>query len=263
MIATIEHQGRRYIIDLEQPIDISLPLHAGENQVRAWYVDPVRMEPVLWKGHPCTVKDGSATNFRNIFFNPHGHGTHTESVGHIDRELTPVGPLLKRWFWTAQLISVRPEERRAPDERTDRVITLSRLRELVNGTAPEALVIRTLPNEPDKRSRDWCHTNPAYLEAMAASWLRSIGVQHLLLDLPSVDREEDDGAMAAHKAFWGRSSGAPEVATVPPDPRTITELIFVPDEVRDGAYMLDLQFPHFMNDAAPSRPVLYALTASR
>lgn len=252
MIATIEHRGRHYKIDLERPIDLSLPLHAGPDQVRAWYVDPVRMEPVLWKGTPCTVKDGASTNFRNIFFNPHGHGTHTESVGHIDPEMTPVGPLLKRHFWTAQLISIRPEERRAMDGRTDRIITLAQLRELVDNAPPEALVIRTLPNDGGKRSRDWCDTNPAYLEATAAAWLRSIGVQHLLLDVPSVDREEDGGALAAHKAFWDHPRSADRQ-------RTITELIFVPDEVRDGAYLIDLQFPHFMNDAAPSRPVLYAL----
>lgn len=252
MIAEIEHHGKRFRIDLSRPIDLSLPLHDGDHQVRAWYVDPVRMEPVLWKAKPCTVKDGAGTNFRNLFFNPHGHGTHTESVGHIDTDMTPVGAMLTRFFWTAQLISVRPEERRAADGKTDRIITLAQLRELVDGKPPEALVIRTLPNEAGKRVRDWSDTNPAYLEATAAAWSRSIGVQHLLLDLPSVDREEDGGALAAHHAFWDFPRSADRQ-------RTITELLFVPDEVRDGAYLLELQFPNFTNDAAPSRPVLYAL----
>ena len=35
-------------------------------------------------------------------------------------------------------------------------------------------------------------------------------------------------------------------------------MIYVPDEVLDGDYLLELQVPHFINDAAPSRPVLYA-----
>jgi hypothetical protein len=30
---------------------------------------------------------GSSTNFNNIYFNPHGHGTHTECVGHITEKL--------------------------------------------------------------------------------------------------------------------------------------------------------------------------------
>jgi len=163
-----------------------------------------------------------------------------------------VGPLLKRYFWVAQVISVRPETRRAADGKEDRLITLAQLRELVGERPPEALVIRTLPNETAKFSRDWSHTNPCYLEAAAAAWSRSIGILHLLLDLPSVDREEDGGALAAHHAFWD----FPRTTDVQ---RTITELLFIPDEVRDGDYLLELQLPHFMNDAAPSRPVLYDL----
>jgi hypothetical protein len=40
---------------------------------------------------------------------------------------------------------------------------------------------------------------------------------------------------------------------------TITEMIYVPNEVEDGQYVLDLQIPNFVADAAPSRPVLYKL----
>ena len=41
--------------------------------------------------------------------------------------------------------------------------------------------------------------------------------------------------------------------------RTITEMIFVDDAVDDGPWILDLQIPPFMLDAAPSRPILFAL----
>ena len=40
---------------------------------------------------------------------------------------------------------------------------------------------------------------------------------------------------------------------------TITEMIFVPDEVADGIYALSLQVAPFVADAAPSRPLLFAL----
>ena len=252
MIADITHQGRTFRVDLERPLDLSLPLHDGKGQVRAWWVDPVRMEPALWKGRPCMVKDGSATNFRNVFFNPHGHGTHTESVGHIAPEIHPVGPLLQRYFFTAQVVSVKPEQRRVKEMKVDRVITLAQLQAQLGDGATEALVIRTLPNEADKRMRDWSGTNACYLEAAAATWLRERGVLHILLDLPSVDREEDEGALAAHHAFW-------DFPRTLDTQRTISELLFVPDEVADGHYLLELQVPNFMNDAAPSRPVLYAL----
>jgi hypothetical protein len=88
------------------------------------------------------------------------------------------------------------------------------------------------------------------LDQHAATFLRVLGVNHLLIDTPSVDREEDGGELLAHHAFWN----------VPDEPRyraTITELIYVPDEIEDGPYILNIQMAPFENDASPSRPVLY------
>jgi kynurenine formamidase len=252
MIAEIDHHGHRFRVDLSKPIDLSVPLAAGEGHVRAWYVGPVVMEPIRAGDTVYTIKDGAPVNFRNVHFNPHGHGTHTESVGHITPDVEPVGDLLKRYFFTAQLISVRPEERRAPDGKVDTVITLEQLRNAIDERPTEAVVLRTLPNSPDKAARNWSGTNATYLEPTAAAWLRSIGVRHLLIDVPSVDREEDGGALAAHHAFWD----FPNTIDLT---RTITEMILVPDAARDGRYLLELQLPNFINDAAPSRPVLYAL----
>ena len=80
--------------------------------------------------------------------------------------------------------------------------------------------------------------------------LREMGVKHLLIDLPSVDKEKDNGKLLAHKAFWN----------FPENPRfeaTITELVFVPNDVQDGSYLLNLMIAPFHNDATPSKPVLY------
>ncbi len=252
MIAEIAHKGRTFKVDLGAPIDLALPLHDGADQLRAWRVDPVTMEPVRNGEMVYAVKEGAPVNFRTMRFNPHGHGTHTESVGHIAPEVHPVGDLLKRYFFTAQLVSLMPEHRRAPDGRTDHVITLEQLRNVVSERPCEALVIRTLPQDASAAQKDWSGTNPCYLQSTACAWLRSIGVKHLLLDLPSVDREEDGGVLAAHHAFWDHP------ATLDLE-RTITELIHVPPTAKDGDYLLELQLPRIMNDAAPSRPVLYAL----
>lgn len=251
MIAEITYRARTFRVDLSKPIDLSMPLHAGDAQARAWWVDPVRMEPVQADGRTYAVRSGAPVNFRDVHFNPHGHGTHTESVGHITPEVHPVGGLLQRYFFMAEVVSLRPEERRAPDGRTDQVITFEQLRGAIGDVPPEALVLRTLPIN-DRRAHDWSGSNPPYLQSTACAWLRSIGVKHLLLDLPSVDREEDGGVLAAHHAFWDY----PHVIDLE---RTITELLHVPPGIRDGEYLLELQLPHLMNDAAPSRPVLYAL----
>ncbi|MBP8824384.1 MAG: cyclase family protein [Flavobacteriales bacterium] len=250
MIAAITHQGRTWRIALDQPIDLSLPLDPDSPGPRAWYVGAPAFTPVNDGERTYTVQDGAPVNFRNVQFNPHGNGTHTESVGHIARTIHPVGNLFQRYWFTAQLVSVPPQERRTPAG-TARVITLEQLQSTVHERAPEALVVRTRPNGEDKRTRQWTDTDPPFMEAEACRWLRGIGVRHLLLDLPSVDRERDEGQLAAHHAFWD----FPRTTDLG---RTITEMIFVPDTVRDGDYLLELQVPHFINDAAPSRPLLYA-----
>ena len=73
-----------------------------------------------------------------------------------------------------------------------------------------------------------------------------------MIDTPSVDREEDGGELAFHHAFW-------KVPQQPNHQRTITELIFVDNEIKDDVYLLELQLAAFVNDAAPSRPVLYKI----
>jgi hypothetical protein len=71
-----------------------------------------------------------------------------------------------------------------------------------------------------------------------------------LIDLPSVDREKDDGLLVSHNAFWNTSGDVRFDAT-------ITEFIFVPNAVEDGPYVLNLMIAPFENDATPSKPVLY------
>lgn len=133
-----------------------------------------------------------------------------------------------------------------------------------------ALVIRTLPNDVTKRSCKWSGTNPPYPLPDAVAWALERGVQHLVLDLPSTDREDDQGLLLTHRTFWGlpskdplassssssaSSSGA--AASSPFSHRTITELAYIPGHVADGAYMLSLQVAPIQLDAAPSRPLLF------
>ena len=61
----------------------------------------------------------------------------------------------------------------------------------------------------------------------------------------------------AHKAFWN----VKDINNLNSDARleaTITEMIFVADEIKDGSYLLNLQIASFENDASPSKPILYA-----
>ena len=81
-------------------------------------------------------------------------------------------------------------------------------------------------------------------------FLNELGIEHLLIDMPSIDKEVDGGKLEAHHTFWNYPNN-------PQLQKTITELIYVPNEVQDGTYILNLQIAPFENDASPSKPVLY------
>ena len=88
------------------------------------------------------------------------------------------------------------------------------------------------------------------------------GIQHLLVDIPSIDRMHDDGRLANHRLFWGVAPGVREAGSQTRTDKTITEMIFVDDKIGDGLYLLDLQVPAWQSDCAPSNPVLYPLTSN-
>ena len=247
MITTIDHNNQQFRIDLSKPLDISLSLRGDNKNPVAWYLQAPKIEPVRdgsWIGK---VNQGASVNFNNISFNPHGHGTHTECVGHITHEFHSINETLRTFFFPAKLVSIEPQV-----IGKDRVITLKQMEKLLKPAEAEALIIRTLPNSIAKRSNQYSHTNWPYLEESAAKYIRECGVLHLLVDLPSVDKEKDEGKLLAHKAFWDYPKHTRLNAT-------ITELVYVPQKVEDGNYFLNLQIASFENDAAPAKPVLYKL----
>ena len=249
MIAKINN----FEVDLSKPIDISISLSNTDENPIAWYLEKPIMEPVVFGDWIGKVSEGSSTNFNNIFFNPHGHGTHTECLGHITKDFYSINQSLKQFFFLAELISVQPEL-----QNDDLVITKIQIENTLNGTFPEAIIIRTLPNNSEKLSMKYSNTNPPYLSEDAAIFIRESGIQHLLIDLPSVDKEHDQGKLLTHKAFWN----VKDVNNLNADARinsTITEMIFVNDAVKDGSYLLNLQIAPFENDASPSKPILFAI----
>jgi kynurenine formamidase len=251
MLAKIDN---KYDIDLSKPIDISIVLTNTDNNPIAWYIEKPVIQPVVfddWIGKVSTGK--SSTNFNNIFFNPHGHGTHTECLGHITHDFYSINNCLKKFFFKSKLITIQPK-----NIGDDRIITKPQLENFGIDSFSEALIIRTLPNEESKKSLKYSNTNLPYLDENAAIFIRELGVKHLLIDLPSVDKEHDDGKLLAHKAFWNVKN----VKKLNPDARldcSITEMIFVPNTILDGNYILNMQIASFENDASPSKPIIYKI----
>jgi arylformamidase len=241
------------VIDTEKPLDISLVLVNNDSNPKAWYVDNPRFEPVMANGFTGSVEQGGSVNFRNIYFNPHGHGTHTECVGHITNEVYSVNSTLKNFFFLAQVISVKPEIRTNTDDGIkDSVITRKVLEGIHFMENAEAIIIRTLPNTEEKKTKNYSNTNPAFLDLDTIEILAPERIKHLLIDTPSVDRENDGGLLLFHHKFWNTKG---EIRF----DRTITELVYVNNEILDGLYVLELQMASFENDAAPSRPILYRI----
>ncbi len=248
MLISIEKDGVLYTADLDQPIDISIPLTESIDQVNCFYAPPFQTSPVVAGSFIGSTRQGGALNFLNVKLNPHGNGTHTECVGHIAKEFYTINKTLRKFFNFARLVSVYPVKQ----ENGDRVIQLNQIEDSVKKGEVDSVIIRTLPNSDRKLSMNYSGTNPPFVDVQAIKFLVDMGIKHLLIDLPSIDREEDEGALAGHKAFW----------KYPESPRldcTISELIYVPDSIKDGIYLLNLQIAAFEIDVSPSKPILYAV----
>ncbi len=241
MLIKISRNDKTFEVNLKAGIVCSSVFGDAEREPSAWYVEPVSNLPVRMGDWVGSVAEGGSVNFFEVKLNPHGNGTHTECYGHIDKGQQKVNELIKEqhgWLYF-QRMPIRAEGQ-------DGVLKLADLKLPEEGFPPfVALAADGLPF-PGKFS----NTNPPYLEPELCAFLAESGVQHLIVDLPSVDREEDGGALAAHRAFWQYPENTRETAS-------ITELAYFPKDLKEGFYFVNLQIAPLHNDAAPSRPVLY------
>lgn len=247
MKITLNHENTNYSIDLKRPIDISIP----SGQVKCFYATDYMSSPYVSGDFIGSVKAGAPVNFYDLQLNPHGNGTHTECLGHITEEHESLQDTMNQFHFVAYLASVSLDSHK----QGDKIITLERLQSACPSQLPEALIIRTLPNTQEKLHTDYSGSNPPYLDHDAMTYLVNQGVRHILIDLPSVDREIDDGLLKSHHIFWNVDN-----KKAIDDSRidcTITELIYVPEDIADGLYFLNIQVPNIPLDAAPSKPLLY------
>ena len=251
MHAKIVVNGDLYQVDLNEPKDLSIPLRFNEEGVNCFFAPLAEKEPVKAGDFIGSIQQGGSVNFMNIKINPHGNGTHTETVAHIYNIDINIREHFLRNTFSALLVSLYPMLL----ENGDKVVTKTALKlamEDYDMKDIKALIIRTLPNMESKCWRNHSGTNPVYLTEEVAAYIVELGIEHLLVDLPSVDREEDDGKLLAHKMFWQINN---EIRWQ----STITELIFVPNEVEDGMYMLQIHTAPFVMDVSPSRPIIYKM----
>jgi len=271
MTAVDVHIGRRiYRSDSAKYFDLSIPIDFDAEGLSAFGVPPAGVQTVENAWFVGDTRRSGSCNVRAYQFIPHCHGTHTECAAHIVDQDLPVTEVLRDTWIPATLISVEPEQGvHCPESyipgkaKDDALITrrtlIERLKILDDEDFHQALVIRTLPNSPAKRTRRYV-TAP-YFSNEAMTEIARRGVKHLLVDMPSVDRMEDGGRLSNHRLFWELPPESHDLNRCKAPFRTITELVFVADDIRDGYYLLDLQIAPFRGDASPSRPLLFPVEA--
>lgn len=257
----VELAGRRWHVAAHGH-DISIPLRFNEAQPAFFGSPPASAEAITAGSFVGDVRRGGSCNCSVHTLAPHCNGTHTECVGHVTQERLSVRDLALRHLSAALLISVAPEP--SGDIPGDLVISLAALQTAIGRATLsdyQALVVRTLPNDSSKLTRNYDEGSlPPYFTLDAMRHVVERGIDTLVVDLPSIDRAQDGGRLAAHRIFWGMPAGSTSAATVTRKHATITEMAFIDNAVPDGAYLLNLQVPPFMIDAAPSRPILLPLS---
>jgi kynurenine formamidase len=268
---TLEVAGRRYRASTLEGLDISIALDFDGPQPQHFDAPAAHAEPMRSGAFIGDTRRGGSCNVRVVTLNAHCNGTHTECASHVTDDALAVASLLLAPLYLAALVSIDPVPAAGSGEHAaqdytpeDRVVTAAALAQALRELSTaghQALVVRTLPNGADKPARRYAGASPApFFTLEAARYLVELGIEHLLVDLPSLDRARDGGVLAAHRVFWGLPAGGRRLALAARPGATVTELVYVPDALADGLYLLSLQLPPFVSDAAPSRPLLYPAT---
>jgi kynurenine formamidase len=254
--------------DLERGRDLSIPLAFDGAQPNLFDAPAAGSLALRGADFIGDVALGGSVNCSEYRLTPHCNGTHTECVGHVTRQRVSIREVSLGGIEPALLLSIAPVAARRCGEDSDPlpldddlVITASAIEAAWKRWRPTpftALVLRTLPNDTTKLARRYeADAVPPYLTRQAAELVVDRGIEHLLLDVPSLDRTHDDGKLTGHRIFWGLPAGSTDVTAATRPAATVTELIYVPNELQDGWYLLDLQVAPFEADAAPSRPFLF------
>ena len=273
LIAHLQVDNQRVSVNLSNGIDLAIPMSFSGSDPSLYGTPNAEQRPFEADGIVGDTRLGGSCNVSIISFTPHCNGTHTECVGHITHERRHITDVLPTGLLPCTVVSVTPEsillagESSTPTVISDETMGITAT-SLENAWAASlsdwntALVVRTLPNLERKRSNGYEASDIPFFTVEAVRLMRDRGVRHVLVDLPSLDRLHDNGEMAAHRTWWDMEPRSHETPGAADALRTITELIFVPDDIKDGIGFISIQIPPFQSDAAPSRPIFYPLQSA-
>ena len=266
MIINIDHNNNNYSVDIDKSLDISIPYDFNGEQPNFYDVKKGKIEYLEASKIVYSVKEGASCNVAEIKMNIHCIGTHTECVGHLLKDSGHIGMILTDIFIPTILITLEPklffetaDTYHCDVMKEELVIAYSSIYKYISmfkNNLPKALVIRTLPNNIQKKTFNYNKHMPPFFTSDAMKLIKKLNIQHLVVDLPSVDRMNDDGILGNHRIFWGNNDDSLQGLDYK-SKNTITEFAFIPNSIKDGFYFLNIQIPNFICDAAPSRPLLF------
>lgn len=266
----IREEGRDCGIDTSKCFDISIPVNFNGPQPNTYDVNPAQSKAYEAGSFIGDTRRGGGCNFEQLSMIPHCNGTHTECVGHISLERIHVNSVFNELLIPSALVTVVPVSARQtadtyspPKQDADMLITASSLEEVLSGSDSyffRGLILRTLPNPNDKKSRRYSENNPPFFSTEAMELISSLNIMHLLVDIPSVDRTFDEGKLHTHHTYWNVEQGSHSVDPQACSLKTITEMVYADNDIPDGYYFTSIQIPDFCADAAPSRVKIYPLT---
>ena len=259
--------NKNYKAVTKNGLSLSIILDFEEKQPRFFDTPPALAKPLYSQEFKGSVEQGGPCNVESITAIFHTSGTHTECIGHISRDRISLADLIENNLITSTLVTISPEtigedSYHVPTGKKELFITLKMLKKTLtkmNKDFVQGLIIRTKPNDESKISRDYDKHPFPYFTSEAMTFIRDLGVHHLLVDIPSVDRADDGGQLGNHRILWEVNFGETIIDPNSCSRRTITEMIFAPNSIPDGSYILNLQLPAFASDASPSRPIIYPI----
>jgi arylformamidase len=269
----VQLRGRVWRVDTSRAHDLSIPLNFAGPQPNFFDAPHATARPLEAGTFVGDVRTGGSCNCATYELTPHCNGTHTECVGHISRERVAIRDIPIPPYAIARLVTLGATPAASVSETTDPsprpddpLLTCASLHGALRDdplTDAIALIVRTTPNPPSKQQQRFgISPPPPYFTAEFMQSLVMNGIQHLIVDLPSIDRVEDAGRLTAHRIFFGLPAGSSSAAQATRGRATITELAYIDDAIPDGWYVLNLQIAPFVADAAPSRPLLLPLIPS-
>ncbi len=272
MKINFQHHGVRFSCVTNATKSLAIELNFQGPQPNHFGTEKATSNVLKLGGFTGSTEAGGSCNVETLKMVPHCNGTHTETVSHIVNEDIWVGHAAMDVFHVALVITLVPrpakdstETYRPKLDDSDLIITAQQVQESIESAKLgrvklDALIVRTLPNSIEKCARAYSDKNcPPFFTVEAMEEINRLRIRHLLVDFPSVDRMYDDGLLTNHHLYWKVDEGTHELSASTEQEKTITEMIFVEDEIDDGLYALNIQVPSFSSDAAPSRPVIMPL----